>query len=240
MILGLGLAALIGCPAVAQEPRAEAKAQQAPVAQEDEVIPQPGLWDSQGAQRAGSLPPDRGQGTRPLVIWIHGGPWRGGSKDGEPRAAMRLLRRGYAVASINYRLCPSTGTRPDRGLQGGRPGGAGNRSTGSGLDAQSSFGVWGGSATAPRRLARHQRRCEGARGGRFLTRVSAAALQAVCDIFGPATYLHIAAVRPPHTIQHDAWDSPQILLLGGPVLDRKDAAQSITPSPTSPRMTRPS
>jgi acetyl esterase/lipase len=38
------------------------------------------------------------------VIWIHGGAWRGGSKDGRPRPALQLLRRGYAVASINYRL----------------------------------------------------------------------------------------------------------------------------------------
>ncbi|HVJ17568.1 MAG TPA: alpha/beta hydrolase [Polyangiaceae bacterium] len=39
----------------------------------------------------------------PLVIWIHGNGWRGGSR-AEAAQALRLLCRGYAVASIEYRL----------------------------------------------------------------------------------------------------------------------------------------
>ena len=39
----------------------------------------------------------------PLVIWIHGGGWRGGSKE-DPARALPLLERGYAVASVEYRL----------------------------------------------------------------------------------------------------------------------------------------
>ncbi|MBA3994056.1 MAG: hypothetical protein C0469_11065 [Cyanobacteria bacterium DS2.3.42] len=38
----------------------------------------------------------------PLVVWIHGGGWRGGDKKGGPYRA--LLDSGFAVASINYRL----------------------------------------------------------------------------------------------------------------------------------------
>lgn len=38
----------------------------------------------------------------PLIIWIHGGGWRGGDKKGGPMRA--LLNAGFAVASINYRL----------------------------------------------------------------------------------------------------------------------------------------
>jgi len=38
----------------------------------------------------------------PVVVWIHGGAWRAGSKEGCP--AVGLVSRGYAVASINYRL----------------------------------------------------------------------------------------------------------------------------------------
>ena len=38
----------------------------------------------------------------PLVVWIHGGGWRNGAKEQTP--ARRLVERGYAVASINYRL----------------------------------------------------------------------------------------------------------------------------------------
>ena len=40
----------------------------------------------------------------PLVIWIHGGGWRKGSKENNP--ALFLISKGYAVASINYRLTP--------------------------------------------------------------------------------------------------------------------------------------
>ena len=39
----------------------------------------------------------------PLVIWIHGGGWEQGSKAGGG-PSLDLLRHGYAVASINYRL----------------------------------------------------------------------------------------------------------------------------------------
>jgi len=38
----------------------------------------------------------------PIVVWIHGGGWRGGDKKSGPFRA--LLESGFAVASINYRL----------------------------------------------------------------------------------------------------------------------------------------
>jgi acetyl esterase/lipase len=38
----------------------------------------------------------------PLVIWIHGGGWQAGDKAQNP--GILLLRSGYVVASINYRL----------------------------------------------------------------------------------------------------------------------------------------
>jgi acetyl esterase/lipase len=37
----------------------------------------------------------------PLAVWIHGGGWQSGSKEGCP--AMGLLDEGYVVASLNYR-----------------------------------------------------------------------------------------------------------------------------------------
>jgi acetyl esterase/lipase len=42
----------------------------------------------------------------PLIVWIHGGGWRGGSK--EQCAALGWTNRGYVVASINYRLSRRT------------------------------------------------------------------------------------------------------------------------------------
>ena len=40
----------------------------------------------------------------PLVVWIHGGAWRRGSKAKTPLGW--LVRDGYAVASVEYRLSP--------------------------------------------------------------------------------------------------------------------------------------
>jgi acetyl esterase/lipase len=38
----------------------------------------------------------------PVIVWIHGGAWLAGSKEGCP--AVPFVAKGYAVASINYRL----------------------------------------------------------------------------------------------------------------------------------------
>jgi acetyl esterase/lipase len=43
----------------------------------------------------------------PVVVWIHGGSWVSGSRDIFPgHPALRLRDRGYAVATIDYRLVP--------------------------------------------------------------------------------------------------------------------------------------
>ena len=40
----------------------------------------------------------------PLIVYVHGGAWRTGSKDSMPLTA--LLGEGYAIASVDYRLTP--------------------------------------------------------------------------------------------------------------------------------------
>jgi acetyl esterase/lipase len=54
------------------------------------------LWVPQGANKA------------PLVLFVHGGGWRAGSKNASRRQAMpvHMLQQGYAFASIDYRLVP--------------------------------------------------------------------------------------------------------------------------------------
>ena len=49
------------------------------------------------------LPP-KSSTPAPLVVWIHGGAWRAGSKDSVPVA--RWLQQGFAIASVEYRLSP--------------------------------------------------------------------------------------------------------------------------------------
>jgi acetyl esterase/lipase len=45
-------------------------------------------------------------GPLPLVIVIHGGSWRGGSRSDLPELNRYLAARGYAVASVSYRFAP--------------------------------------------------------------------------------------------------------------------------------------
>ena len=47
------------------------------------------------------VPP--GEGKKPLIVWVHGGAWKAGNKS-LLNPAMSGLGKGYAVASINYRL----------------------------------------------------------------------------------------------------------------------------------------
>lgn len=43
-------------------------------------------------------------GKSPVIVWIHGGAWRSGSKEGLNPSAKQMVASGYTVASVNYRL----------------------------------------------------------------------------------------------------------------------------------------
>ena len=43
-------------------------------------------------------------GPHPLIVYVHGGAWRGGSKNDMPLG--KLVAQGFAVASVDYRLSP--------------------------------------------------------------------------------------------------------------------------------------
>ena len=45
-----------------------------------------------------------GAASPPLIVWVHGGAWRAGSKDNMPLD--ELVKRGFTIASIDYRLSP--------------------------------------------------------------------------------------------------------------------------------------
>ncbi|HEX5175906.1 MAG TPA: alpha/beta hydrolase, partial [Chthoniobacteraceae bacterium] len=46
--------------------------------------------------------PASGPPRTPLIVWVHGGAWRSGSKSEMPLRA--LVAAGYPIASIDYRL----------------------------------------------------------------------------------------------------------------------------------------
>lgn len=48
----------------------------------------------------------KGDGPRPLLVYIHGGGWTGGDKKQDPKSFQPFLDKGISYAAINYRLTP--------------------------------------------------------------------------------------------------------------------------------------
>ena len=48
----------------------------------------------------------KGDGPRPLLVYIHGGGWTGGDKKQDPKGFQPFLDKGISYAAINYRLTP--------------------------------------------------------------------------------------------------------------------------------------
>jgi acetyl esterase/lipase len=162
-------------------------------------------------------------GRRPLLVWVHGGAWLGGSKAQPP--ALRFAGQGYAVASINYRLsqhalfpaqiedCKAAirWLRAHAGQYGYDP----NR-----------IGVWGASAGG------HLVALLGTTGEvtEFDTGPNpgiSSRVQAVCDFFGPTDFTKMS--RFWSTMKHDAPDAPEAKLIGGPVQENQDKVQRANP-----------
>jgi acetyl esterase/lipase len=55
------------------------------------------------------LPASKNNQPFPLVVWIHGGAWMMGIKDWNN--VKYLVRHGYAIASIDYRLSTEAAIR---------------------------------------------------------------------------------------------------------------------------------
>jgi acetyl esterase/lipase len=170
------------------------------------------------------LPPSGSQW--PLVVAIHGGAFRAGSKESEPAGA--FVARGLAVAAINYRLsqhavfpaqiedckaavrwlranAPQHGYDPDRiASYGASAGGHLAAMLGTAGDV-AAFDV-GGHLRASSRV------------------------QAVVDFFGPTDFLQMDAHRPSDkAMVHDTPDSPESQLVGGPIRDNPEKVARANP-----------
>ena len=165
-----------------------------------------------------------GSGPFPLIIWIHGGAFRMGSK--ENNRAKRMLTRGYAVASVNYRLSqvaifPALVHDAKAAVRWLRAH-AGDYD----LDPYR-FGVWGGSAggylAAMVGLVQDIPELEGNLGNDDVS----SRVQAVCDWFGPSDFLRMNDV--PGTMDHDAPDSPESQLIGAPIQQNPDLVAKANP-----------
>lgn len=185
----------------------------------------PYVVDGHDRQKLDLFVPETVDGPLPLIIWIHGGGWQNGSKDGCPPLRDGFAERGYAVASLNYRLSghavfPAQIEDCKAAIRWLRAHAADYR-----LDPQR-FGAWGSSAGG------HLVALVGTSGdvqafdvGAHLDQSSR--VQAVCDYFGPTDLL--AFVTTPGYERHATANSPEARLLGGAVQDNRDRAASASP-----------
>lgn len=167
----------------------------------------------------------KGGKNLPLIILIHGGAFMAGSKEGENPS--RWLKKGYAVASLNYRLSqhavfPAAVQDCKAAVRWLRAHAAENR-----IDANR-FGVFGASA-----------------GGYLATMLGvtghvtgfdvgdnpgvSSRVQAVADWFGPTDFLQMDAHRLPEGMVHDAADSPESRFIGGPIQQNRDKVRKANP-----------
>lgn len=169
--------------------------------------------------------PSTGGTARPLLVWVHGGGWSGGSRYPAPSYAVGLRDLGFVVASVSYRLSGQAGqwgaepvTFPAqihdvkaaiRWLRA--------HAADYGID-RDRVGVWGSSAGG------HLAALAGTSGndpaleglvGNHLNQSSA--VQAAVDYFGPTDIIHLTldiTTPPGNIIDHDAPDSPESRLIG--------------------------
>jgi acetyl esterase/lipase len=146
----------------------------------------------------------------PLVVWVHGGAWRVGDKK-NVRLPEHLVSRGFAVASVNYRLSQHA-IFPAQ-IDDCKAAVAWLRANASkyGYDARR-IGAWGPSA-----------------GGHLVAMLGATnTVHAVVDYFGPSDLLKMDEQGGPAG-NHNAPDSPESQLLGGPLQQRGELAAAANP-----------
>jgi acetyl esterase/lipase len=165
----------------------------------------------------------------PLIVWVHGGAWQGGSKAGN-NPALAFLAEGYAVAAINYRLSQHA-VYPAQ-IQDCKEAVRFLRASAKryNLDPDR-FGAWGASAGG------HLVALLGTTGGvAELSRADSPhkdvsdRVQCVVDFFGPTDLTRMGAQAGPNSkIDHDAPTSPESRLVGGPIQKNKDKAALANP-----------
>ena len=163
--------------------------------------------------------PEKAEGKLPLVVWVHGGGWRNGSKNGSP--ASRLAMFGYVAASIDYRL--SDEAKFPAQIEDCKAAIRWLRANADKYHIDSArVGVWGGSAGG------HLVALLGTAGdakqwdvGENLDQASR--VQAVCDFFGPADLTAMPGSQAANA------NGAVALLLGGPVAENREAARAASP-----------
>ncbi len=162
----------------------------------------------------------------PVIVWVHGGGWRGGSKNGIGRAAA-LLARGYGLVSVEYRLSgeavfPAAIADVKAAIRWVRA-----NALRFGFDPNR-IGAWGSSAGGhlvallgtAHEISDWDRMHEGNSG------VSSRP-DAVCNWFGPTDFLRMNDF--PGRIDHDAAGSPESRFIGVAIQENPERVQRANP-----------
>ncbi len=170
----------------------------------------------------------KGDAPLPVVVWIHGGAWRGGDKRGGIRQLADLVASGnYAGVSVAYRLSaeavwPAQIHDCKAAIRWIRA-----HAEKHNLDPQR-IGVWGSSAgghlVAMLGTSANVQQLEGDLGPHTDQKST---VRCVVDFFGPSELLSMG--QYPSRIDHDAAESPESRLVGGPLQERKEAARNASP-----------
>lgn len=174
------------------------------------------------------LPAER-SAPAPVIVWVHGGGWRNGSKNAGSQAR-GMLERGYAVVDVGYRLSgeaifPAQVEDCKAAVRWVRA-----NATKYGFDPNR-IGAWGSSAgghlVAFLGTAGDVKEFDTETNAQYSSRV-----QAICDWFGPTDLLQMDE----HMIEgsrlvHDDPGSPESLLVGGPIQNEpyKSVARKANP-----------
>ncbi len=171
-------------------------------------------------------PKEKPEKPMPVIVWIHGGAWLGGSKDSGIPRLIPFARRGYFGASISYRFSQEAKFPAQiedckcaiRFLRA--------KAKEFHIDPER-IGVWGESAgghlAAMLGVTGDVKEFEGAGGWEGYS----SKVHAVCDWFGPSDLLKM--VHEPGPIDRKSANSPEALLIGGPVLENKEKAIKASP-----------
>ncbi len=161
----------------------------------------------------------------PLIIWVHGGAFRMGSK--ADKVPLEYLTRGYAVASLNYRLSqhaifPAQIEDVKSAVRWLRANARIYH-----LDPDR-FGAWGELAGG------HLAAMLGTAGGVREFDVGenlhvSSRVQVVVDYFGPTDFLQMDSQRLPGGMVHDLPESPESELVGGPIQEHKERVAMANP-----------
>jgi acetyl esterase/lipase len=167
-------------------------------------------------------------GPLPVVVWIHGGGWRGGDKAGGlGRVAEYVAPGHYAGISVGYRLSgeaiwPAQIHDCKAAIRWIRA-----NAKEHGLDPDR-IGVWGSSAgghlVAMLGVSGEVEALEGALGNHT---DQSSRVQCVADYFGPSELLTMDDFKS--NITHNAPDSPESRLIGGPIQENKQATRAASP-----------